>query len=134
VRRLAELTEMLNGIDSEEETEPETPLDEEGGYPSGAQDAPTAPYNQPDGDVTVQNTLTNKLTIIGSNSEIAILEGPDQSQYAFYFGDADLEKLNNMPQLLEILMVMMKMVIQSIIMMTILISMRMYYLISLMTI
>jgi hypothetical protein len=34
----------------------------------------------------------HKLTIIGSNSEIAILEGPDQSQYAFYFGDADLEK------------------------------------------
>jgi hypothetical protein len=63
---------MLNGIDSEEETEPETPLDEEGGYPSGAQDAPTAPYNQPD-DVTVQNTSNeHKLTIIGSNSEIAI--------------------------------------------------------------
>jgi hypothetical protein len=50
------------------------------------------PYNQPDGDVTVQNTSNeHKLTIIGSNSEIA-LEGPDQSQYAFYFGDADLEK------------------------------------------
>jgi hypothetical protein len=44
--------------DSEEETEPETPLDEEGA-PYGAQDAPTAPYNQPDGDVTCKIPLTN---------------------------------------------------------------------------
>lgn len=85
------LTELLNGETedvAEPEVEAELETESDGDYPAGAANDPNADYNKPDGEMTNPETsVESNLNVLGNNDEIAILEGPDQEMYAFYFGD-----------------------------------------------
>ena len=56
-------------------------------YPEGS-DTPDAPWNQPEDDFTEPTIAENpELKVVAINREIAILQAPDGSLYAFYYYD-----------------------------------------------
>ena len=57
-------------------------------YPAGADADSSAPWNEKDPEFSNPTVAENpELTTIGLNTEIAILKGPDESLYVFYYGN-----------------------------------------------
>lgn len=63
-------------------------------YPAGAQNDPTAPFNQPDQPNTAKKPSANKLTLVAMNKELALFSD-GKKLYGFYFGDIDHEKVKD---------------------------------------
>ena len=71
-------------------SEPEPELETESNYPAGADNDPSAPWNQSEPDVTkARLPKESKLTPIAFNSEVVLLKGPDGSVYVFYYDNID---------------------------------------------
>lgn len=72
--------------------EPKQLETEDSGYPAGAQDDPSAPYNQIDSEISPKVTSVPKLNVVAMNKEIAILKDDAGVLYVFYYYDIDKNK------------------------------------------
>lgn len=74
-----------------ESKQPSTEIAED--YPVGAENDPTAPYNQPD-QPTAKPVSKPKLELVAMNKELGLFSD-GKNLYAFYFGDIDGEKIKD---------------------------------------
>lgn len=63
-------------------------------YPAGAENSPSAPFNQLDQPNTAQKPAKTALNLVAMNKELALFSD-GKSLYAFYFGDIDHEKVKD---------------------------------------
>lgn len=73
--------------------ENEDRLEEDGGYPAGAEYDPSAPWNQEDPDYREGEKVEGNYEVIGYNTEVAILKDKKGNLFAFYYYDVDNSEL-----------------------------------------